>query len=569
MRYYILATDYDGTIAEDGIVDESTRQSIARLRESGRKVVLVTGRELDDLILAYGNVETFDYIVGENGAVLYDPSTKQRELITKPVSDDFVNTLIRRGVKPLSVGRGIIATNEPHHTLVLETIRDMGLDLQVIFNKGSVMILPSGINKASGLKAALRKMKISLHNVVGIGDAENDHAFLEKCECSAAVANALDSVKKTADIVTFADHGTGVSELIDWIVATDLSELGPRLVRHDLTIGTIPNGAGISLNPYGDNVLLAGASGGGKSTLATRFFEELLSHQYQAIIIDPEGDYANLGQAAVLGTSHTPPEPAEILGLCEDPYQNVVVNMVGVRRNDRPDYFEKLLPRVLEIRRRLGHPHWVIVDEAHHVVPASRASSTELLPEDMGSFMFITVQPEHISPALMPRISILLAVGSESRDIVERLANFTGRVIPRLDRNDLTAPAIFWSLKEDGFAAGFTPGLPSIEKQRHILKYAKGDLPPESSFYFKGPGNRLNIRIQNLMLFIQIAQGIDEKTWLYHLRSGDYSRWFREGIKDNELADRTEEIEKTPRISPSESLDRIKALIEERYTLPA
>ena len=315
--------------------------------------------------------------------------------------------------------------------------------------------------------------------------------------------------------------------------------------------------------------MLAGASGGGKSTLATRFFEELLSHQYQAIIIDPEGDYANLEQAAVLGTANAPPEPEEILGLCEDPYHHVVVNMVGVRRNGRPDYFEELLPRILELRRRLGHPHWIIVDEAHHVIPSSRASSTELLPEDISGFMFITVEPDHICPAILPRIDILLAVGNESRSIVEKVGNITGSEPPRLDRNDLAAPAIFWSLKDDGVATGFTPSLPSIEKQRHILKYAKGDLPAESSFYFKGPGNRLNIRAQNLMLFIQIAQGIDEETWLYHLRSGDYSRWFREGIKDNELAEMTEEIENDPGISPSESLDQIKTLIEDRYTLPA
>ena len=276
-----------------------------------------------------------------------------------------------------------------------------------------------------------------------------------------------------------------------------------------------------------------------------------------------------LTRQASSGTANAPPEPEEILGLCEDPYHHIVVNMVGVRRNHRPDYFEELLPRILELRRRLGHPHWIIVDEAHHVIPSSRASSTELLPEDISGFMFITVELDHILPAILPRIDILLAVGNESRSIVEKVGNMTGSEPPRLDRNDLAAPAIFWSLKDDGVATRFTPSLPSIEKQRHILKYAKGDLPAESSFYFKGPGNRLNIRVQNLMLFIQIAQGIDEETWLYHLRSGDYSRWFREGIKDNELAEMTEEIENDPEISPSESLDQIKTLIEDRYTLPA
>ena len=93
MRYYVLATDYDGTIAKNGFVDESTRQSIKKLRESGRKVILVTGREVDDLILAFGNVDPFDFVVAENGALLYDPATKQRELLTRPPSQDFIDAL--------------------------------------------------------------------------------------------------------------------------------------------------------------------------------------------------------------------------------------------------------------------------------------------------------------------------------------------------------------------------------------------------------------------------------------------------------------------------------------------
>ena len=50
----------------------------------------------------------------------------------------------------------------------------------MIFNKGAVMILPSGVNKATGLAAALEELGLSPHNVVGVGDAENDHAFLER-----------------------------------------------------------------------------------------------------------------------------------------------------------------------------------------------------------------------------------------------------------------------------------------------------------------------------------------------------------------------------------------------------
>jgi hypothetical protein len=79
-------------------------------------------------------------------------------------------------------------------------IRDLGLELNII-TKGAVMVLPPNINKAAGLQAALAELKLSGHNVVGVGDAENDHAFLQSCGCAAAVSNALPMVKTSADIV--------------------------------------------------------------------------------------------------------------------------------------------------------------------------------------------------------------------------------------------------------------------------------------------------------------------------------------------------------------------------------
>src|SRR5687768_15998307 len=132
MRYHLLATDYDGTLATDGLVTPATLEALRAVLASGRKLVLVTGRELD---------------VAENGALLYRPSTKERRRLAEPPPPAFLATLRRRGVAPLAAGEVIVATREPHETAVLETIRDLGLELQVIFNKGAVMVLPAGVNK--------------------------------------------------------------------------------------------------------------------------------------------------------------------------------------------------------------------------------------------------------------------------------------------------------------------------------------------------------------------------------------------------------------------------------------
>src|SRR5262245_12015368 len=171
MRYHALACDYDGTLARDGCVDEATRDALARVRDSGRRLVLVTGRELDDLLAIFPEVDRFDRVVAENGALLYDPSTREAKSLCAPPSDAFVAALRGRGVAPLSVGRSIVATCEPHEAAVLEVIREQGLELQVIFNRGAVMVLPSGFNKATGLAVGLRELGLSPRHCVGIGDA--------------------------------------------------------------------------------------------------------------------------------------------------------------------------------------------------------------------------------------------------------------------------------------------------------------------------------------------------------------------------------------------------------------
>jgi hypothetical protein len=108
------------------------------------------------------------------------------------------------------------------------------------------------------------------------------------------------------------------------------------------------------------------------------------------------------------------------------------------------------------------------------------------------------------------------------------------------------------------------PGPASISR-----KYAEGELPPERSFYFRGPEGKLNLRAQNLFLFLQLADGVDDETWTHHLKQGDYSLWFRERIKNEDLAAEAEEVERREGITPRESRELIRQAIERHYTLPA
>ena len=216
-----------------------TLEAVNRLRASGRKIVLVTGRELPELKATFPYIHVCDVVVAENGALLYWPGDNREEVLGEPPPEKFILEINRRDVKPFSIGRVIFATWRPHEGVVLETIQSLGIGYQIIFNKHAVMVLPSNINKATGLAEALRRLNISHHNVVGIGDAENDHAFLEACNVAVAVDNALPALKERCDLVTAGDHGRGVTELIDRILADDLQSLGPRKPRIETISRTV------------------------------------------------------------------------------------------------------------------------------------------------------------------------------------------------------------------------------------------------------------------------------------------------------------------------------------------
>jgi hydroxymethylpyrimidine pyrophosphatase-like HAD family hydrolase len=229
MRFRALATDYDGTLATHGRVDGDVLPALARLRASGRKRLLVTGRQLADLQKAFPELTMFDRVIAENGAVLFRPESGEQVVLCDPPNPRLIAALRGRGI-PFSIGRAIIASDDAHHTTIASIIHelDLGLDVHIILNKGSLMVLPSRVDKTTGLSAALADLRLDAANVVGVGDAENDAAFLAACGCAAAVANALPQIKRDADLVTVSTHGAGVVEVIGHLLDNDLARYALR-----------------------------------------------------------------------------------------------------------------------------------------------------------------------------------------------------------------------------------------------------------------------------------------------------------------------------------------------------
>jgi hypothetical protein len=227
------------------------------------------------------------------------------------------------------------------------------------------------------------------------------------------------------------------------------------------------------------------------------------------------------------------------------------------------------MPALSRLRAETARPHWLVIDEAHHLLPSAWNGVSLILPQEFAATILVTVQPDHVATEALQRVDYILALGSEADQVLASFCKAVGEPAPAaygqsIDRGQ----ALFWSRRSDELRIVLTIQ-PRQDRQRHSRKYAEGELGEDKSFYFRGPDGALNLRAQNLALFLQIAEGIDDGTWLYHLRAGDYSRWLRDKIKDSELADDVAQTEGDEALTPLESRGQIKEAIERRYTSPA
>lgn len=564
MQYHVLAVDYDNTLATYGKVEDATLEAIRRLRQSGRRLVLVTGRCLPPLLDAFPQVALCDSVVAENGALLYNPKTEERIPLGKPPPEEFCRLVEEWGVPPLERGEVIAASFIPHESTILRAIRDLGLEMQIIFNKGAVMVLPTGINKATGLQSALTNLGYSPHNTVGIGDAENDEAFLQLCELSAAVGNALDSIKSRVHVILEEACGAGVRNLIDDLVKTDLQNV-PAGGDSTIALGKGFRSDEIRIPVYRSRILVTGDSGGGKSKFALGVMDQLMKGGYQICAIDPEGDYQEVENVILLGTGTQSPAIEDILHALRDPTKSCVAMLFAIPTERKPVISASLLLALAEYRNQTGRPHWVILDEAHHLLPAVYEPLKELDFAGIGSVLYITVFPEQLPESVLQSIDVFVALG---RSPEEKLKNYFALVnrppLPIDFPGQSEGSALAW-FRDGDRALWLEPIVSENPHLRHRHMYLEGDMDPADRFYFRGPKGELNIPAQNLKVFMQVAEGVDEGTWEYHLRRGDYSKWFRHKIQDLELASFSEALRRSNVLSPSDTRRELIDAIRKRY----
>ena len=575
VNIHVFATDYDGTIAEANRVAEPTARALERVRASGRKLLLVTGRMLPDLQSVCPEVDRmFDAVVAENGAVVYFPARREVRTLGDAPEPALVEALRRRGVR-LDVGSAIVATDAPFAEAALAAIRETGVERTLVFNKDALMLLPAGVTKGTGLLTALAAFELSPHNMVGIGDAENDHAFLALSECAVAVADAVPALRERADYVTRAPAGRGVVEFIEQHLVNDLVDLMPRLGRHRLALGETADGAPVTLAAHGIRLLVVGPSASGKSTLTGVLAERILESGRTFLLLDPEGDFrtlADLERVVVFGGKgeQALPAPEELEQLLRHPSTSLVLDLSAMSLAEKMGYGTKALAVVTAVQSTRGLPHWLIIDEAHHLLPAEGSPAAELVRPGAESLALITLRAHDLA-SVVGRLPTVVASTEMTalREAVARVLAARSLSVPAptadgrpLERGEA---ALAW-LEPEPRLVRFRVGRRRVGHRRHVRKYTEGELPPDRSFFFRGPTGALNLRAANLVRFVELAEGVDETTWGHHLRSGDYAKWLREQIKDAELAAEIDAIARAS-LPPAEARRRVMERVRQKYAV--
>ena len=388
MKFSALALDYDGTIARDGALDPEVRSAIAEVRSRGIAVVIVTGRILEELRQVTGGLGFVDAVVAENGAVLDFPGGNSR-LIGHPVQPIFLEELRRRGIE-FKAGQCVVETDATWAPQVLAVIRELELPLTLVFNRGRLMMLPQSTGKGAGLREALTMLRLSPHNAIAIGDAENDHDLLAVCEFGVAVGWGSRMLQASADEVLPGDGPSAVAGYIRK-AAKEMRLPPERIDRTRLVLGTMEDGYPLALAMRGRNIVIAGDPRSGKSWVAGLMCEQLILQGYNMCIIDAEGDYRTLESlpgVVVFGGDNPVPELPDLSRVLRHPYMSVIIDLSHVPYREKVDYLNTLLPMLASLRRITGLPHRIVVDEAHYFL--HEPNVRDLVDLDLGAYTLVT-----------------------------------------------------------------------------------------------------------------------------------------------------------------------------------
>jgi hydroxymethylpyrimidine pyrophosphatase-like HAD family hydrolase len=570
MKLAALALDYDGTIAEHGVLDPAVREAVADARRRGITVVLATGRRLSELHRLVGDLTCFDIIVAENGAMLEFTASARTVQLGHPPAAAVLDAMARAGI-PFEVGMSVIEAGAEWGPRILEIVRDLQQPLILTFNRSRLMVLPPGVCKSAGLRRALHAQRLSIHNVVGVGDAENDHDLLDACEVGAAVAWGSPALLAVADEVI---DGHGPADVAPFIRRLALQ---PRLSamqmgRRRVALGHEFDGTPVRLALRGRTVLIAGEPGTGKSWLAGLICEQLILQGYCLCIIDPEGDYRpleDLPGVVGLGGADPAPHARELERALRHPDVSVIIDLSRLSHREKHVYLGTVLPLLAQVRRTTGLPHKILIDEAHYFLDTP--DTGQLVDAELAGYILVTYRASRVHPSVLADAIVMVTHETSP----EEVANLTSLFHPAEGRASAAGTLGELRMAEAALLPGPDEAGGRIRRfqlaprltahVRHRAKYFDMPVADHHAFVFT-EGGRLLARTTSIAQFLRALAEAPAASVAGHLRRHDFSRWLDHVFRDAPLAARVYGLEE--RIAgddPADVAEAIDRLIRGRY----
>jgi len=565
-----IAIDYDGTIAENNVLNEHVREAIVEARSSGLFVVIVTGRILRELRRVAGDLGFVDGVVAENGGVIL-LTNGHRRLLGPPPFPLLMQELSDRGIEFI-VGRCLLDMDAEYAGTVLSVIKQKGLPLMIVFNKNRMMVLPRMISKSSGLREMLDILGTSIHNTVGIGDAENDYELLKDCEYGVTVEWAPDFLKSEADFIIEGDSQDSVADYIRTV--SSHNRIPTRGMSHrNLVLESTAGQASFEIANRGRNILIAGDSKSGKSWIAGLFCEQLIQQRYTVIVIDPEGDYSSLTtlpNTLVVGAGNPLPEFRDMLSLFRQGL-SLIINFSQMGFAEKKSYIRELLPLAAKYRRDRGYPHAILIDECHYFLTDEIEGC--LLDPELGSYILVTYQPSLLPEKVMQKVEVLVATRITEAEEVDAIS---GHRDPDLSddwydtlANLKTTEAVLLppTVEAGGKPVRFSV-VPRLTRHiRHRSKYFENRLRDDQAFVFTRHGAAVGEPVYALHELAERVKNMEPDVTSGHLGRHDFSHWIFAIFGDHDLAMKIERLERAHIRSHDLSgfADQLAGAIEEQY----
>jgi hypothetical protein len=456
---------------------------------------------------------------------------------------------------------------------ILTVIRKLELPLTMLFNRSRLMVLPQAISKGTGLRKALNVLRLSTHNAIAIGDAENDHDLLAECEIAVAVGWGSAALQNEADEIVRGDGPRAVAAYIRQ-VSKETRLPFDRIGRHRITLATAEDGALLAIAVHGRNFLVVGEPQSGKSWLTGLAAEQMILQGYCVCVIDPEGDYSGLEAlpgVVVLGGEGSLPDMPDVARALRHFDLSVVIDLSRVPYEEKVSYLKTLLPMLASLRRATGLPHRIVVDEAHYFL--HEPDVKQLLDLELGAYTLVTYRPSDLYPDLRKAMDIVVAKRlTNPQEVRTLLSMVKGRNVEPEWASTLGAltPSEAAILPGSDEAKGKLRRLTLLPRLtphvRHKTKYFDVQLVGGQEFVFTDHGKAIGTPARSLKQFVALLRSTSVASIGEHARRGDFSRWMASVIHDNRLASDVRKIEQRYRLGHvADVRESMSQLVQERY----